>query len=131
MNQSKTIKIAALSGALSVILGAFGAHILKEKLHLDNDKLAIFETAVRYQFYHTLALLCIAAFPSTLYAKYINYTINLFVAGIIIFCGSLYILAVSECIFGSFQSWLGAITPIGGLCFIAGWVFLSMAAYKK
>lgn len=114
MNRS-FLKIAFLIGALSVILGAFGAHALKDKL--DPDLLNAYETGVRYQFYHAFALIAVGV----LYAAYSNQAMKwagyFFIAGIILFSGSLYLL----CLTG--HKWIGAITPIGGAAFIAGWIF--------
>ena len=114
---------ASISGILAVILGAFGAHALKAKLEAEGT-LATFQTAVQYQFHHTLALLAIGM----LMAKYSNtslaYSGYSMMVGLIVFSGSLYIL----CFTGI--KWLGAITPIGGLAFILGWVFLLAAVLK-
>jgi uncharacterized membrane protein YgdD (TMEM256/DUF423 family) len=115
---------AALLGALSVALGAFGAHGLKQVL--DEKSLAIFETAVRYQFYHVFALALTAIVYRDYPGKATRYAGRLFIAGIIVFCGSLYLLTA----FPNYP-WLGAITPIGGICFIAGWVALGMAYIKN
>jgi uncharacterized membrane protein YgdD (TMEM256/DUF423 family) len=128
MNKSFLI-IAALLGALSVMLGAFGAHTLKSKLPV--DALEIFETAVRYQFYHVFALLAAGMlaqyFPGTL----INWSGRLFIAGIILFSGSLYLLTYFKASGNQQMNWLGAITPVGGLCFIGGWILLAIAIIKK
>jgi len=117
------LQFASLSGMLAVALGAFGAHALKEKL-TEAGYLSTFETAVSYQFYHTLALLAIGIvamkFPSTL----IQWSGNTMVFGIVLFSGSLYLL----CFTGI--KWLGAITPLGGLGFIAGWILLFLAVLK-
>ncbi len=122
--QKNFILIAALSGALSVALGAFAAHGLKRMLAQDN--LQVFETGVKYQFYHTLALLAVGilwqsfAGPSLLWAG------RLFISGLVVFSGSLYLLAFIRH-FGWGPTWVGAITPLGGLCFIAGWILLALA----
>jgi uncharacterized membrane protein YgdD (TMEM256/DUF423 family) len=115
---------AALLGALSVALGAFGAHSLKQVL--DEKSLAIFETAVRYQFYHVFALALTAIVYRDYPRKVTRYAGRLFIAGIIVFCGSLYLLTAF-----SRYTWLGAITPLGGICFIAGWIALGMACLRK
>jgi uncharacterized membrane protein YgdD (TMEM256/DUF423 family) len=115
---------AALLGALSVALGAFGAHGLKQVL--DERSLAIFETAVRYQFYHVFALALTAIVYREYPGKGIRYAGMLFIAGIILFSGSLYLLAA----FPQFP-WLGAITPLGGICFISGWIALGVACMKN
>ena len=127
MEQKTIIRIAAISGALSVALGAFGAHGLDQLVdqgQLNADDINIFETAVRYQFYHTFALIGLAALGNQIKPKQIRYAAIAFIAGIIIFSGSLYLLSLSQYIFGTRYLWLGAITPLGGLSFIAGWIFL-------
>lgn len=113
--------IAAWLGAFSVALGAFGAHTLKG--YLSPQSLTTYETAVRYQFYHVFAI----ALAGLLYQTYSNKRIrlagNLFIAGIIFFSGSLYCLSIP----GSDNfKWIGAITPMGGIFFMAGWVLLAL-----
>lgn len=123
------LKTAALLGALSVGMGAFAAHALKELL--SQRVLVTFETAVRYQFYHLLALALVAI----LYAAFPNKRMVaagwLFIAGIIIFCGSLYMLCYVQATVQPGYKWLGPITPFGGLAFIAGWVMLFLATFSK
>lgn len=101
---------------LAVALGAFGAHLLKSRLA--PDQLAIFEVGVRYQMYHSLALFAVAWGVSHFPAADLALAGWLFVAGIVLFSGSLYILGLSG------AQWLGAITPVGGLCFLAGWLWI-------
>ncbi len=128
MNKSFLIT-AALLGALSVILGAFGAHALKSKI--STDTLEIFETSVRYQFYHVFALF-IVGLLSQYFSNYLMlWSGRLFIIGIILFCGSLYILTYFKGINNQQMNWLGAITPFGGLCFIGGWLLLALAIFKK
>ena len=122
------LKTAAILGALSVALGAFAAHGLKQILSA--DILQIFETAVRYQFYHVFALLATgilyAAFPGKL-MKWAGY---LFIIGIILFSGSLYLLCYAK--HNALPlNWLGAITPFGGAAFIAGWLMLFAAVTRR
>ncbi|HEY3663938.1 MAG TPA: DUF423 domain-containing protein [Chthoniobacterales bacterium] len=99
---------------LAVALGAFGAHALKGTLAA-NAMTGVWDKAIFYHFVHALALLVLAALPATSRAAS-----SLFVAGIVIFSGSLYLLALTN------VKWLGAITPLGGLCFLAGWVCLAV-----
>lgn len=113
--------IGALMGAVGVGLGAFGAHGLKGRL--SPDMLAVFETGVRYHMYHALALLLTAALMSRVDTKGMAIAGWSFTAGIFIFSGSLYALALTG------VTMLGAITPIGGVAFIAGWVALAVAAF--
>lgn len=121
-----TVRSAALAGAvaggLAVVLGAFGAHALRARLSIED--LGIYETAVRYQMYHAFALF-IAAWMLSRNAAQASTAAWLFIAGIVIFSGSLYLLVATG------HRWLGAITPIGGLCLIAGWVMLGVAAWRS
>jgi len=109
-------------GFLSVLLGSFGAHGLKG--HLLPEMLVIFETGVRYQMYHALALLAAAWAVTAFNAKLIFRAGTCFTAGIIIFSGSLYLLALSGI------KTFGAITPVGGALFMAGWVFMILGAIR-
>lgn len=128
MNKSFLVA-ASLLGALSVILGAFGAHTLKSKIPA--DALEIFETSVRYQFYHVFALLAVGILAQYFPGNFITWSGRLFIAGIILFCGSLYLLTYFKGIGNNQMNWLGAITPFGGLCFIAGWILLAVAVIKN
>ena len=126
---NKYISLAAYIGAITVALGAFGAHALKGKL--TPDALNIFETAVRYQFYHMLALLATGIMYSIRPTKLTGSAANLFIAGIILFSGSLYALTFIKNSGNEGFNWLGAVTPFGGVCFIAGWVCLAVGVGKK
>lgn len=107
--------IAGITGALGVALGAFGAHGLKSTV-TDAHLLEVWETAARYHLIHALALLGVAAHPvPPAWAGW------LFVVGITLFSGSLYLMTLTG------ARWLGAITPIGGVCFIAAWLVLAFA----
>ena len=112
----------AVAGLIAVAFGAFGAHALREKL--TPEMLAVFETGVRYQMYHALALLLTAALLPKTTGAAIVYAGWLFVAGIVLFSGSLYLLAVTGITI------LGAVTPIGGVAFLAGWALLAMSALR-
>jgi uncharacterized membrane protein YgdD (TMEM256/DUF423 family) len=118
------IAIAAVLGALTVGLGAFGAHGLKNIL--EPAQLVTYETAVRYQFYHVLALLAVGIFFQQYGNKALRWAGRLFIIGITVFSGSLYLL----CMLPQYP-WLGAITPIGGVCFILGWLCVAAAVLKK
>jgi uncharacterized membrane protein YgdD (TMEM256/DUF423 family) len=119
--------IAGISGSLCVALGAMGAHALKDKLPLEN--LQTYETAVRYQFYHTLALILVVILSDKIQSKFLNYAFSLFIAGIILFSFSLYFLALRPTmgIGNEEMKWIGAITPLGGVSFILGWISLSLS----
>jgi uncharacterized membrane protein YgdD (TMEM256/DUF423 family) len=113
---SKTIIMtAAVFLAIAVAVGAFGAHGLRSRLA--EDLMQVYKTGVEYHFYHALAL----HMPSTL----LNWSAFFLGLGILLFSGSLYLMAVTGI------RWLGAITPFGGLSFIAGWVLLFVAVWKK
>jgi uncharacterized membrane protein YgdD (TMEM256/DUF423 family) len=110
--------IAAFSGFLAVALGAFGAHALKGRL--PPDLMTVYQTAVQYQFYHTLALLGVAV----LLLQFPRHSLlvaggGFFALGLVLFSGSLYALSFSG------MRWLGAITPLGGLAFMLGWLALA------
>jgi uncharacterized membrane protein YgdD (TMEM256/DUF423 family) len=114
--------LGSLSGLVAVALGAFGAHTLRDRL--STDLLSIFETGVRYQMYHALALL-LTAWAITRWSGSFSVAAGwLFVAGSVIFSGSLYALSLSG------VRWLGAITPLGGVAFIVGWLCLALAAWR-
>jgi uncharacterized membrane protein YgdD (TMEM256/DUF423 family) len=110
---SHFLSLGALFAFVAVAGGAFGAHSLKAIL--SPDMLAVFETGVRYQMYHALALLAVGWAAHQYPQASFHLAGWLFVAGILLFSGSLYILALSG------VRWLGAITPVGGLCFLSGW----------
>jgi uncharacterized membrane protein YgdD (TMEM256/DUF423 family) len=115
--------LGALFAFLAVAAGAFGAHSLKTILSA--DMLAVFDTAVRYQMYHAIALF-VAGWAGDRYRPVLVRAAGwLFVLGIVLFSGSLYVLCFSG------VRWLGAITPLGGLAFLAGWAVLAAAAIKK
>ena len=109
--------------ALGVLLGAFGAHALKSSL--SPEMLAVYKTGVEYQFYHALGLLLIGLIGFRIESKWLRWSGILLIFGIIIFSGSLYALSISGI------KILGAITPIGGLAFVAGWICLAIGLLKN
>lgn len=125
MNGKKILALAGISGALAVGLGAFGAHGL-EPILIQNGRLDTFETAVSYHFYHTLGLLGLGILalikPDW---KFLSFSAWCMILGILIFSGSLYILSLTGI------TWLGAITPLGGVGFILGWLGLAYSALKN
>jgi uncharacterized membrane protein YgdD (TMEM256/DUF423 family) len=123
------LAVAGLLGALSVALGAFGSHGLKGKV--GEVVLNIFETAVKYQFYHVFALLAVSMLFQSFGSGTLLWSGRLFIAGTALFCGSLYLLTFFRANNNTSMNWLGAITPLGGLCFIAGWLLLVLAVLKK
>lgn len=118
MSNSTALRIAAVLGLLAVALGAFGAHGLKDLLGR-NGTTAIWEKAVFYHFIHSVMLFVLAQRPTLQRGPWLS-----FLVGIVIFSGSLYLLAVTN------VRVLGAITPIGGVSFIAGWLWLAIAPIK-
>ncbi len=125
MKGNQIIQTAAIFGMLAVGIGAFGAHGLKEIL-AETGRAETFETAVKYHFYHSLAIFIIGilALVKPNWKKLSTATI-LMVVGIFIFSGSLYILSLTGI------AWLGAITPLGGVAFISGWILVFLAASNK
>jgi len=122
--KNQTILISgAVFMALGVLLGAFGAHALKNIL--SPEVLAVYKTGVEYQFYHALGLLLIGLIGFQVKSKYLRWSGLFITIGIILFSGSLYVLTLSGI------RALGAITPIGGLSFVAGWIFLAIAIIKR
>lgn len=119
--QTFFLRVAAISGAVAVGLGAFGAHFLKSRLA--PDLLDVFEVGVRYQFYHTLAMMALALAGEAFWRRrFASVTCWCWLLGTIVFSGSLYVLSMTG------LRWMGAITPIGGVLFIAGWTSLLFAA---
>ena len=129
--QKRLLTTAGISGALCVALGAMGAHALKDKIPAEN--LLTYETAVKYQFYHTLALILVAILSDKIQSKFLRYSSALFITGIILFSFSLYFLALRPLmgINNEEMKWIGAITPFGGLSFILAWLMLSYSAIKQ
>ena len=120
---NKTILItAAILLALAVALGAFGAHALKDKL--TEEMVRVYQTGVQYHFYHALGMLLVGMLTAYKTSKYLNWSAWLLVAGILLFSGSLYILAITGI------KGLGAVTPFGGVSFIVGWVLLAIGILK-
>ena len=127
------LQVSAISGLFSVILGAFGAHGLKKVVSA--DMLAAYQTGVQYQFIHTLVLLALAIFllilpSSPAVIRYLKVSANLMLVGILLFSGSLYTMTFISVVGGLYPAWLGPITPVGGLTFMMGWIFLAVAAFK-
>lgn len=116
------LMIGALMGAFGVGAGAFAAHGLKARLA--PDLLAVFETGARYQMIHALALLAVGLVMARTPHPALTVSGWLFVVGVVVFSGSLYVLAITGI------RWLGAVTPIGGLAMIAGWLCLAWGAFK-
>lgn len=134
----RIIRNASIFGILAVLLGAFGAHAIKDQLSL--YQVDIYNTAVEYQFIHSLALLAVGILIMGFEAgdaenkalKHLHIAAKCFAIGIFLFSGSLYLLAAKDLLMLSeYSHILGPITPIGGLFFIIGWVFLLIASSSK
>ncbi len=124
MNQRNTLLVGGVFGCTAVVLGAFAAHALKELL-VATGRIDTYELAVKYQFYHSLALLLVGLLMGQFGSKFLRHSALSFSLGIVFFSGSLYVLSLTG------QKILGAVTPIGGLFFILGWILLVLGVYKK
>ena len=125
MKNTRYIKLAAVLGFLAVAIGAFGAHGL-EPILTKYSRLETFETAVKYHFYHTFAILIVGILLTIEQEnKNLVYSVYSFLAGIVIFSGSLYFMSLTNI------TWLGAVTPLGGLAFMVGWIFLFIGVKKR
>lgn len=123
MTARRLLAVAALFGAVGVALGAFGAHGLKDRLTAPD--LAVFETAVRYQMYHAVALLGLSAWIERTPAPRLLWAAGAWIAGTTIFSGSLYLLVLTD------TPWLGAVAPLGGVALIAGWLLVASQALTQ
>ena len=123
------IRTAAIIGALSVAIGAFAAHRLRGSI--SDSALEIFETAVKYQFYHVFALLATGILYKEFPNKLLLWSGRLCIAGIILFSDSLYLLTAIKATETPGYDWVGAFTPLGGLCFILGWIFIFLGCNQK
>lgn len=125
--RKKFLRIGSLSAMLAVMLGAFASHGLEG--HLTPEQIDTFQIGVRYQFYHTFVILIIGVLLYFRKTKLMVTAGWLFVAGIVLFSGSLYLLAVREWL-NLPVSWLGPITPIGGVFFILGWILFMVSTFQ-
>jgi uncharacterized membrane protein YgdD (TMEM256/DUF423 family) len=121
--------LGTLLAGLSIALGAFGAHSLKKIA--DAETVNIYQTGVQYQMYHALALIVVGLIAERFSVNMINYAGYLFIAGMVFFSGSLYLIASLKTMHKTVPTIVGIMTPIGGLLFILGWVFLLIALLKK
>jgi uncharacterized membrane protein YgdD (TMEM256/DUF423 family) len=131
--QKRLLQFGGFLGAIAVILGALAAHGLRSKLSsglITESNLQLFDTAARYQMYHCIALLTMAFLIERFHFKMITWAAYCFIAGIFLFSGSIYLLSTSR-LLGLEVSWLGPITPVGGLLFVIGWVLLAMSSMKN
>ncbi|HRP60021.1 MAG TPA: DUF423 domain-containing protein, partial [Vicingus sp.] len=119
MDKSSLAKGATL-GCIAVIFGALGAHALKEELL--PEQLLSFETGVRYQMYHALAIIVLAVVVKNKSSKLLVTAVNLFFWGVILFSGSIYLLTLKTILAADFLKFVGPITPIGGIILVFGWI---------
>jgi uncharacterized membrane protein YgdD (TMEM256/DUF423 family) len=134
MTIPKQFMTIGILGAIAVALGALGAHALKNQLStglITPDQLNGFDTGVKYQMYHTLAMLLVVVLKNTYQSRFLNYAYGLFFAGIILFSGSLYFLCTRQLTGMDWLTFLGPVTPLGGVCFVAGWICLALSSLKK
>lgn len=120
--------IAGILGFTAVALGAFGAHLLKPLF--TSSQMQTYETAVKYHFIHTLAILFTAWLAETTSNRWHRYAVRFFVAGVLIFSGSLYLLSLRQVLGITSWSFLGAVTPIGGISFMLGWCCITISGFK-
>jgi uncharacterized membrane protein YgdD (TMEM256/DUF423 family) len=129
MKNKDLLTIATLLAALAVALGAFGAHGLKPLV--SPERLEAFKTGVQYQFYHAFAIALTVTISQFLDDKWLRRSAWLFLTGILLFSGSLYILTYLSATNTEGGKWVGAITPLGGVCFLLGWGFLTIVTVKN
>jgi uncharacterized membrane protein YgdD (TMEM256/DUF423 family) len=128
MRKSFLVSGIILAG-LAVALGAFGAHGLKKVV--DEQSVEVFKTGVQYQFYHSLALILTGILSLHFSSKEIKFSGTLFIWGIILFSGSLYAITAFKAMGSAVPKFIGPVTPLGGLLFIAGWICLLIAVIKR
>ena len=134
MQMPKQFITIGFLGALAVGLGALGAHFLKGKLDtglITTDLINGFDTGVKYQVYHVLAMFMIVILKNTYTSKWLGRAYQFFFWGIILFSGSLYFLCTRNLLGAEWLKVLGPVTPLGGLSFVAGWICLALTALEK
>ena len=130
LNLPKTfLIIGTILAGLAVALGAFGAHGLKKLV--DGDTVAVYQTGVQYQMYHALALIMIGILADRISANFSSYAGFLFIGGIVLFSGSLYLISSMKAMSRPVPMAVNFITPIGGFLFIVGWIMLLIAVARK
>jgi uncharacterized membrane protein YgdD (TMEM256/DUF423 family) len=130
----KKLPLVGVIGAVGVALGALGAHALKNKIAtglITAEQLNGFDTGVKYHMYHVLAMLAVIILNQSQPHKNLKWAFNFFLWGIVCFSGSLYLLCTRNLFGAEWLRFLGPVTPIGGILFIAGWIFLAFSAVKK
>lgn len=127
--QKLFLTIGTLLGGLAVALGAFGAHGLRKIV--GPETVATYQTGVQYQMYHALALLVVGLLSERLTNSFVHYSGFFFLGGIVLFSGSLYLIVSMQALNKTIPTPVGIITPLGGLLFILGWIFLLIGILKK
>jgi uncharacterized membrane protein YgdD (TMEM256/DUF423 family) len=120
---NKRLVLVAVSGFLAVALGAFGAHALKG--FAPPDRIGVFNLSVQYHFYHTFALAIVAFAGQRCGSRLLDWAARCFIGGTVLFCGTLYVYALTG------AKWLGPITPLGGLCLLLGWLLLAAGLLRS
>ena len=134
IKQTNKLVTIGILGAVAVSLGALGAHALKNQEPtglISPDQLNGFDTGVKYQMYHTLAMLLVYILNQHSQNKFLTWAYNFFLLGIVLFSGSLYFLCTRSLLGAEWLRFLGPVTPLGGILFVAGWLCLAAFAYKK
>jgi len=126
--QKQLFQMGASFAGLAVVAGAFGSHAIKEKL--DSVNYDIYQTAVAYQFYHAFALFAIGLGMRRIKENVAKVVFTLFVLGVILFSGSLYLLSTSILWANARIGWFGMIAPVGGVSFVVGWAYLALIGFK-
>jgi uncharacterized membrane protein YgdD (TMEM256/DUF423 family) len=129
MKQKNILLLGIVMAAIAVILGAFGAHGLKKIV--TTEQLEVFKTGVQYQFYHAIGMILVGLIAQHIEHVLIKQAAWMFFGGILAFSGSLYILTLLLALNTEGVKWIGAITPIGGLLFITGWIMLGLGVFKN
>jgi uncharacterized membrane protein YgdD (TMEM256/DUF423 family) len=129
MKQKNILLLGIVMAATAVILGAFGAHGLKKIV--TPEQLDVFKTGVQYHFYHAIGLILVGLIAQHIEHNFIRKAAWIFFFGILAFSGSLYIMTLFYALNTEGVKWIGAITPIGGALFIAGWIMLGLGITKK
>jgi uncharacterized membrane protein YgdD (TMEM256/DUF423 family) len=129
MKQKNILLLGIVTAATAVILGAFGAHGLKKMV--TTEQLDIFKTGVQYQFYHAMGIILVGVIAQHIDHVFIKRAASMFFFGIIAFSGSLYLMTLFFAQNTEGPKWIGPITPLGGVLFIAGWALLGLGIYKS
>jgi uncharacterized membrane protein YgdD (TMEM256/DUF423 family) len=131
MGETRFVAAGALNAFFAVLMGAFGAHMLRERFSIEAHYLDVWKTGVQYHLFHALALLYVGTVAVRLPGRIAEWIGALFALGMALFCGSLYLLALTSLQKTGALKWLGMITPAGGACFLAAWAILAWAGLKR